>query len=102
MTETTSAPVKEPSAKVEATTKLYTKGRDLAAEDKLAPQAKLIFETVCAEGGDFTRAELITAITGKLETKQSPGNVLNFYMKKLLDSGLLKATVVAKSTLKAA
>jgi hypothetical protein len=102
MSDENTAPAKEQKVKAEPTTKLYTKGRDIAAEDKLAPQAKTIYEVVVAAGGDFTRAELIDAITGKLNSKQAPGNVLNFYMKKLLDSGLLKATVVAKATLKAA
>lgn len=99
MTDTPTASVKELKP---VTTKLYSKGRDLTADDKLAPQAKVIYEVLAAEGGDFTRQELITAITGKIDTKQAPGNVLNFYIKRLVDSGLVKFETVLKASLKTA
>jgi hypothetical protein len=100
MTDAKTAPAKEP--KTELNVKLYSIGRAIADGEKLAPQAKAIYGVVAEMGGDFTRGELIAALEGKLATKQAPGNVLNFYMKKLLDSGLLKATEVPKSSLKTA
>lgn len=68
--------------------------------DKLAPQAKVVFETMVAHGGvgaetaGIERKALVEALTneGKLETRQPAERILSYYAPKLEEAGLVVIT----------
>jgi hypothetical protein len=55
---------------------------------KLAPQARVIVNTVHA-AKSITREALINALDGKLVTRQPIGRIVTYYQKALIDAGYI-------------
>lgn len=72
--------------------------RKIAEDDKLAPQQRVIIETVIEKSGGvgkkLERSDLIDELTSnkKLNTRQDPGRVVSFYQPKLQEMGLIEVT----------
>lgn len=69
--------------------------RALAEDEKLAPQAKVIVETVRQAvdvDGVIDREDLVAKLTdsGELNTRQDVGRVVAFYTPRLVEAGLIE------------
>lgn len=62
----------------------------VSPEDKLAPQARTIVNVLSEHKDGLSRADLVTALTGKLNTRQPEGRILTYYQKLLTERGHLK------------
>lgn len=66
-------------------------GTPIAPSVKLAPQAQCIMNTLEAAGKDgLKRADLCTALTGVLVTRQPVGRIVSYYQKALVNSGAVR------------
>lgn len=75
--------------------KMYSTKRDIGANDKCPPQARLIIELIKNSGGKIEREELLTLLRrspeeGGLKTNQTPERILGFYKPKLTEMGVLQ------------
>ena len=84
-------------AKVKVVKKFYHILKDMGANDKCPPQARLILETIKANGTDnrIGREELLTLLkrvpeAGGLRTNQTAERILGFYRPRLTAAGVLK------------
>lgn len=74
--------------------------RELTAEDKLAPQSRVILSTIQEAAGVGTaidRDDVVAKLTesGALNTRQDPGRVVAYYLPRLKEAGLLDVEDVA-------
>lgn len=74
--------------------------RELTAEDKLAPQSRVILSTILEAAGVGTaidRDDVVAKLTesGALNTRQDPSRVVAYYMPRLKEAGLLDIEDVA-------
>lgn len=83
--------VEKPKAKV-----MILPGRALAAEDKLATQARVIVEAV-HEVGPKTREELLDVLKDRVKTRQPIERILGYYQKNLETKGFIKVDKVAEA-----
>jgi hypothetical protein len=58
--------------------------------EKLAPQARVIINMMSQHPDGLSRAELVTAVTGKLNTRQPEGRILTYYQKSLVERGYIR------------
>ena len=75
--------------------KVYSVLKDVGANDKCPPQARLIVDTIKTAGGKIEREELLTLLKrppeqGGLKTNQTAERILGFYKPKLTEMGVLK------------
>ena len=85
--------------KKEVKKKVYVVLKDVGANDKCPPQAKLIIDTIKAAGGKIGREELLTLLKrpvdqGGLKTNQTAERILGFYKPKLTEMGILREDTV--------
>jgi hypothetical protein len=76
-------------------TRFYVLTKEVGANDKCPPQAKLILDTIKAAGGKMTREDLIKDLKrpveeGGLKTNQTAERILGFYKPRLTEMGVLK------------
>ncbi len=81
--------------KKKVNTKFYTTPKEVGANDKCPPQAKLILDTIKAAGGRVSREDLMNLLKrpveqGGLKTTQTAERILGFYKPKLTELGVLK------------
>jgi hypothetical protein len=81
--------------KKKVTNKSYTILKEIGPNDKCAPQARLIVDTIKANGGTMTREALLAALKrpveqGGLKTGQTHERILGFYKPKLADMGVMR------------
>lgn len=65
--------------------------------DKLAPQARVIVNVLAendTSGTGVTRDDLVTALVGKLNTRQPEARILTYYQKTLVEAGYIKVETV--------
>jgi len=77
------------------TTLIY--GRDILDTDKVAPQAKMVFDIVKGKGR--VDRKIVVDELGKnplFKTKQTPERIVGYYQPKLLAAGLIKVEVVTE------
>ena len=84
-------------------TKYYVALREIAANEKCPPQAKLIVDLIAAAGGKILRDDLVKLLSrppaeGGLTTRQTPERILGFYRPKLRDMGVANE-VIEESTI---
>lgn len=89
--ESTEVKVEKPKQKV-----VILPGRALAAEDKLATQARVIVEVV-HEVGSKTREELLDVLKDRVKTRQPIERILGYYQKTLETKGFIKVEKVAEA-----
>ena len=75
--------------------KVYSVLKDVDANDKCPPQARLIVDTIKTAGGKIEREELLTLLKrppeqGGLKTNQTAERILGFYKPKLTEMGVLQ------------
>ena len=75
--------------------KVYSVLKDVGANDKCPPQARLIVDTIKTAGGEIEREKLLTLLKrppeqGGLKTNQTAERILGFYKPKLTEMGVLK------------
>jgi len=75
--------------------KVYSVLKDVGANDKCPPQARLIVDTIKTAGGKIEREELLTLLKhppeqGGLKTNQTAERILGFYKPKLTEMGVLQ------------
>lgn len=58
--------------------------------EKLAPQARTIVNTLELHKAGLSRADLVTALTGKLNTRQPESRILTYYQKSLIERGYVR------------
>lgn len=60
------------------------------AENKLPPQAQGIVNILKEAGKKgLSRAEIVEAMTGVIETRQPVGRILTYYQKRLVEEGCI-------------
>lgn len=80
---------KAPAPKVTKVDRFFfVKG--VAEGEKLAPQARVIVNVLSEHKDGVSRAELVTALTGKLNTRQPEGRILTYYQKTLVERGYVR------------
>lgn len=68
-------------------------GNALEQGKRIAPQANVIVEAIKTAGEPgITRANLETALTGVLVTRQPVGRIVSYYQKDLVELGLVTLT----------
>ena len=75
--------------------KVYSTPKEIGANEKCPPQAKLILDTIKAAGGKVEREALLNLLKrpveqGGLKTNQTAERILGFYRPKLVALGVLK------------
>lgn len=69
---------------------IYAFTRQPGEEDKkLAPQAKVILDTLEAAGGPLTKSQLLESLQGKIQTVQPVERILAFYQKCLIEGNYM-------------
>ena len=87
------------TVKKQIKTTYYTATREIAAEEKAPPQARLIIKTILgATDGKISRKDLIEQLNrkpedGGLTTNQGADRVFGFYRTKLIELGVLAEAV---------
>ena len=71
-------------------------GRPLAAEDKLATQARVIVEAV-HEVGAMPREQLLDVLKDRVKTRQPIERILGYYQKTLETKGFIEVEKVAEA-----
>lgn len=74
-------------------------GKGVEPAKRLPPQAQVIVNAIEAAGPTgIKRADLITALTGKLVTRQPVGRIVSYYQKEIQNRGCVtvRTDVVAK------
>ncbi len=62
----------------------------VAEGEKLAPQARVIVNVLSTSGEKgMSRDDLVSALKGKLVTRQPEGRILTYYQKTLVERGYL-------------
>jgi hypothetical protein len=79
-------------------TKFYRVARGLKKDEKIAPQARVIIETIKNFGEAVDRTAVVSALESNklLNTKQDVSKVFTFFRPQLVASGILKETTAAK------
>jgi len=80
--------------------KFYVTLREIAANEKCPPQAKLIIDLIAANGGKISKEDLIALLQrppnpaapleGGLVTTQTAERILGFYRPKLAEMGVAR------------
>lgn len=86
------------TVKKEVKKKFYVVKKEIGANDKCTPQAKVIVDTVVAAGGKMSREDLVAALKrpveeGGLKTNQTAERILGFYRPRLSEMGVLEEVV---------
>lgn len=73
--------------------------RELTADDKLAPQARVIVDTIMESAGvgnAMDRDDLVAKLIegGRLNTRQEPMRIVAYYVPRLKESGLIEAETI--------
>jgi hypothetical protein len=78
-------------------TKFYRVARGLKKDEKIAPQARVIIETIKNFGEAVDRTAVVSALESNklLNTKQDVSKVFTFFRPQLVASGILKETTAA-------
>ncbi len=78
--------------------KHYAVVKEVGANDKCPPQAKLIVDLIGkADGKVMERSAIVAALPGAgLVTKQTPERIFSFYRPKLVEMGVLEERSVEK------
>lgn len=99
--ETTVSSVEKPKTDKPKTKLVIVPGRPLAAEDKLATQARIIVEVV-HEVGTKSREELLEVLKDRVKTRQPIERILGYYQKTLETKGFIKIEKVPEPVAEAA
>lgn len=78
-----------PKTKITKVDKFYHV-KNVAEGEKLAPQARVIVNELSGKTEGLSRADLITALTGKVTTRQPVERILTYYQKQLVTSGYIR------------
>lgn len=71
---------------------IFTFVKQVGKDEKLAPQARVIVNTVESAGKPLDREELVKALDGKLQTRQPIGRIVTYYQKLLVERGYITIT----------
>ncbi|CAB4182373.1 hypothetical protein UFOVP1090_5 [uncultured Caudovirales phage] len=65
--------------------------KPVAEGDKLAPQARVIVNVLSEHAANgLNRDDLVTALVGKLNTRQPESRILTYYQKTLAEGGYIQ------------
>ena len=88
---TPATPAAEKAPVVPKKPDLFTFVKQVGKDEKLAPQARVIVNTIeTIKTAD--REALVKALDGKLQTRQPIGRILSYYQKSLVEAGYLTIT----------
>lgn len=75
-----------------AVRKLYKVTRENKKDEKFAPQAQAILDTIRGLNAPVERGDLIAVLdkSGVLKTRQGSARVFSFFRPKLIEAGILK------------
>lgn len=74
---------------------VFTFVKQVGKDEKLAPQARVIVNTLETAGAPQEREALCKLLEGKVTTRQPIGRILTYYQKLLSDRGYLTITAAA-------